>query len=103
MQETPVRFLGWEDLLKKGEATPFQYTWASLVAQLVKTLPAMRDLGSIPGLGRSLGGGHANPLQYSCLWNPHGERCLTGYSPWGHKRVGHNRVTKHSTASLEEF
>ena len=29
-----------------------------------------RDLGSIPGLGRSLGGGHGNPLQYCCLENP---------------------------------
>ena len=29
-----------------------------------------RDLGSIPGLGRSPGGGHGNPLQYSCLGNP---------------------------------
>ena len=28
------------------------------------------DLGSIPGLGRSPGGGHGNPLQYSCLENP---------------------------------
>ena len=28
------------------------------------------DLGSTPGLGRSLGGGHGNPLQYSCLENP---------------------------------
>ena len=34
------------------------------------------DLGSIPGLGRSPGGGHGNPLQYSCLENPHGERSL---------------------------
>ena len=31
----------------------------------------VRDLGSIPGLGRSPGGGHGNPLQYSCLENPH--------------------------------
>ena len=30
------------------------------------------DLGSVPGLGRSPGGGHGNPLQYSCLENPHG-------------------------------
>ena len=30
------------------------------------------DLGSTSGLGRSLGGGHGNPLQYSCLENPHG-------------------------------
>ena len=28
------------------------------------------DLGSIPGLGRSPGGGHGNPLHYSCLENP---------------------------------
>ena len=39
------------------------------------------DLGSIPGLGRSPGGGHGNPLQYSCLENPHGQRSLVGYSP----------------------
>ena len=30
----------------------------------------IRDSGSIPGLGRSPGGGHGNPLQYSCLENP---------------------------------
>ena len=34
------------------------------------------DLGSIPGLGRSLGEGNGNPLQYSCLENPHGQRSL---------------------------
>ena len=39
----------------------------------------------IPGLGRSSGGGHGNPLQYSCLENPHGQRSLAGYSPWGCK------------------
>ena len=44
---------------------------ASLVAQLVKNLPAMQgNLGWIPGWGRSPGGGHGNPLQYSCLENP---------------------------------
>ena len=85
IQETLVRFLGWEDPLEKRWATPFQYSWTSLVAQLVKNLPATRDMGSTPGLGRSLGGGHANPLQYSCLQNPHGERYFAGYSPWGHK------------------
>ena len=45
------------------------------------------DLGSIPGLGRSHGGGHGNPLQYSCLETPHGQRYLVGYSPWGHKEL----------------
>ena len=39
------------------------------------------DLGSIPGLGRFSGGGHGNPLQYSCLENPHGQRSLVSYSP----------------------
>ena len=43
------------------------------------------DLGSIPGLGRSPGGGHGNPFQYSCLENPHGQRSLAGYSPWDYK------------------
>ena len=43
------------------------------------------DLGSIPGLGRSPGGGHGNPFQYSCLEDPHGQRSLVGYSPWDHK------------------
>ena len=43
------------------------------------------DLGSIPGLGRSPGGGHGNPLQYSYWENPYGQRSLVGYSPWSHK------------------
>ena len=45
------------------------------------------DLALIPGLGRSPGGGHGNPLQCSCLENPHGQRSLVGYSPWGHKEL----------------
>ena len=48
--------------------------WASRVVLVVKILPAnagdARDTGSIPGLGRSPGGGHGNPLQYLCLENP---------------------------------
>ena len=43
----------------------------------------MGDLGLIPGLGRSPGGGHGNPLQCSCLENPHRQRNLAGYSPKG--------------------
>ena len=43
------------------------------------------DLSSIPGLGRSPGEGHGNPLRYSCLENPRGLRSLVGYSPWGRK------------------
>ena len=40
------------------------------------------DLGSISGLGTSPGGGHG---KYSCLEDPHGQRNLVGYSPWGLK------------------
>ena len=43
------------------------------------------DLGSIPGLGRSPGGGDSNPRQYSSLENPHRQRSLVGSSPWGRK------------------
>ena len=44
------------------------------------------DPGSTPGLGRSPGEGNGNPLQYSCLENPHGQRSLAGYSPWRRKQ-----------------
>ena len=47
---------------------------ASQVALVVKNLPAnagdMRDVGSVPGSGRSPGGESGNPLPYSCLENP---------------------------------
>ena len=62
--------------------------WTSQVVLVVKNPPAnagdIRDVGWIPRSGRSLGGGHSNPFQYSCLENVHGQRCLAGYSPWGH-------------------
>ena len=48
----------------EGIGYPLQYSWASLVAQMVKNPPAMwEDLGSIPGLGRSPGEGKGYPLQ----------------------------------------
>ena len=50
---------------------PLQYSWASLVAQMIKNLPAMQEIWvQNPGLGRSPGRGHGNPLQYSRLENP---------------------------------
>ena len=65
----------------EGIGYPLQYSWASLVAQMIKKKKStcnVEDLGSISGLGRSPGGGHGNPLQYSCLENPHGQRILEG-------------------------
>ena len=57
---------------------------------VVKNLPAMQETGSIPGLGRSPGGRHGNPLQYSCLKNPHGQRSLAGSSQRGRKELRHD-------------
>ena len=55
------------------------------------------DQGSIPRVGKSPGGGHGDPLQYSCLENPHGQRSLVGYSPLGRKELG---TTEGLTLSL---
>ena len=52
------------------------------------------DSGLIPGLGRSPGAGHGNPLQYSCLENPHGQRSLVGYRPWDHEESDTIEATK---------
>ena len=48
MQETPVRSLGREDAPREGIGYPLQYSWSSLVAQLVKNLPVMMAPGLNP-------------------------------------------------------
>ena len=66
---------------------------------------------SIPGLERSPGGGHGNPLQYSFLENPYGQKSLQGYSPWGCKESDRTERLKHIiryhlivlTSAREEF
>ena len=62
----------WTCSWAQSPAQPAQL--ASQEVLEVKNLPAsagdVRDMGSIPGLGRSPGGGHGNPLQYSYLENP---------------------------------
>ena len=66
---------------------------------MVKNTPAnaggVRDEALNPGSGRSPGGGHGNPLQYSCLKNPRGQRSLVGYSPQGHTELGTTEATHH--------
>ena len=73
----------------EGIGYPLQYSWASVVAQLVKNPPAMwetwfRSLDLIPGLGRSLGEGNSYPLQYSGLGIPWTVQSM------GSQRVGHD-------------
>ena len=81
-------------------------------ALVVKSLPANTgDLGSIPGSGRSLRRGHGNPVQYSCLENPCGQRSPAGYSLWGHRELAQSRTqlerlsthTVHSSSSPGGF
>ena len=55
------------------------------VKKLLANIGNRKDMGSIPGLGRSSGGGHGNPIQYSCLENVYGQRSLAGHSPWSCK------------------
>ena len=52
----------------------------------------IRDIGLIPGSRRSPGGGHGNPLQYSCLENLM-QRSLVGSSPWGRKESDTTEAT----------
>ena len=110
MQETPVRFLRWEVPLEKEMAThsaslawriPWTeepgrlqsmglhrvgHNWSNLArmhdgSDGTESACSVDDLGLIPRLARSPGRGHDNPLQYSSLENPHGQRSLAGYSP----------------------
>ena len=62
---------------------------------VVKNPPSnldVRDLGLIPGLGRSPGGGHSNPLQYPCLENPM-DRGACGLQSIGRKELDMTEVT----------
>ena len=61
------------------------------------------DLGSIPGLGRSSGGGHGNPLQYSCLENSM-DTGSSGLQSMESQTVRHDWATNiHTQAFLEAF
>ena len=54
----------------------------------------IRDMGLIPGLGRSPGGGHGSPLQCSCLENPRDRgESQVGYSPWGREELDMTEMT----------
>ena len=73
------------------------------MALVVKNPPAnagdVRDAGLIPGLGRSPGGGHGNPLQYSSLENPM-DRGACWATVLGLQGVGHE-ATQHATTSVD--
>ena len=70
MQETWVQSLGCEDPLQRDRLPTPVFLGFSGGSDGKESTCNAGDLGSIPGLGRSPGGGHGNPLQYSCLENP---------------------------------
>ena len=69
----------------EGIGYPLQYSWVSLIAQMLRISLQCGRPGFDPWVGRCSGGGHGNPFQYSCLENPHRQRYRVGYSPWSHK------------------
>ena len=56
----------------------------------------LRDAGSIPGSGRSPGGGHGSPLQYSCLETPLDGGAWWGYPLWGRNESDTTEATWHA-------
>ena len=76
VQETPVRFLWREDPWRRDRLPTPAYLGLPGGWDGKESICNAGDLGSIPRLGWSPGGGHSNPLQYSGLENPHGQRSL---------------------------
>ena len=75
MEETLVQFLGQEDSLGEGISYPLQYSWSSLVAHLVKNLPAMCETW-VQSLGWE------DPLEKGTATN---SSILAWRIPWGRK------------------
>ena len=69
VQEIPVQFLGWEDVLEKGQASHSIFLGFPCGSAGKESACNVGDLGLIPGLGRSPGEGKGYPHQYSGLEN----------------------------------
>ena len=79
------------------KVTKIEHERVSQGALMVKNPPVnageVRDSGLIPGSRRFPGEEHSNPLQHSCLGNPHGQRSLAGDSPWGRSELDMTEMT----------
>ena len=90
LQKTLVRFLGLEDPLEKdGLPTPV-FMGIPVDSVSKESACSAGDLDLIPGLGRSPEGGCGNPLQYSCLENPQGQKEPGGLQSMRSQRIGHD-------------
>ena len=80
----------WRKRLSSSSSSRYSVGMGFPGSSVGKNLPAkagdLKDAGLIFELGRSPGGEHGNPLQYSCLENPHKQRRLVDYSLCGHKK-----------------
>ena len=85
----------------------FVSMWPSQVALVVKNPSAnagdMRDMGLIPGSGRSPEEDHGNPLQYSCLENPMDRGELVGYGAQGRKESDTTKATYIYCITIKHF
>jgi len=75
MQETPVHIPGSGRYPGEGIPTPVFFAFSGVSDG--------KESACNVGDQRSPGREHGNPLQYVCLENPHGQRTLADYSPWG--------------------
>ena len=95
---------GLNNLLVSKEES---YSWASQAALVVKNLQNnagdIRDVGQIPGWGRSPGGGNGNQLQYSCLENPMNRGAWQATVPQGHKESDMTEATQHTHAPYQQY
>ena len=78
-------------------AGPSGLPWWLSIKESASNAGDAGDLGSVPGWGRSLGGGHDNPLQYSCLEKPMDREAW--WAPWGCKESDTTDVTEHAGSS----
>ena len=100
MQETLVRLLGWKHAWSSDRLPIPVFLGFPGGSDGKESACNVEELGFIPGWGRSPRGGHGNPLQNSCLENPHGQRSLVAYnSLWSHKEL--NTTEQLSTAQQE--
>ena len=100
-QETLVQFLAWEDPQKRDRLPILVLLGFRGGSDGKESACSVGDLGLISGLGRSTGGEQGNPLPYSSLENPPGQRSLVGHCPWGHKELDMTeQLSKHSTAHV---
>ena len=90
MQESPVQFLGQEDSLGRNILPIPVFSGLPGGSDGEESTCNAGNLGSISGSGRTPGGGHGNPRQYSCLENPKDRGAWWATQSIGLQRVGHD-------------